>query len=77
MKEWRILITPPRRINCDKAGEAGQGKRVDYALEVPGGYMVAVCSSTARDFDESRFEKHFHTLRVLNYPPPVQHPTGM
>lgn len=43
-------------------------KRLDYALEVPGGFVVAVLDS-AKDFDESEFEKYFRTLRVLNYQP--------
>jgi hypothetical protein len=46
-------------------------KRVDYAMEVPGGFVVAVLDSTAGDFDESELEAHFHTLRVVNCPPPT------
>jgi hypothetical protein len=43
---------------------------VDYALEVPGGYIYAVLGSTADEthFDESTFEKLFPTLRVINNP---------
>ena len=45
-------------------------KRVDYALDVPGGRLVAVLDLSRGDFDESEVERYFHTLRVLNYPPP-------
>lgn len=45
-------------------------KRVDYALDVPGGHLVVVLDSSRGDFDESEVEGYFHTLRVLNYPPP-------
>jgi hypothetical protein len=45
-------------------------KRLDYALEVPGGFVVAVLDS-AKDFDESSLERFFHSLRVLNYQPPA------
>jgi hypothetical protein len=45
-------------------------KRVAYALDVPGGHIVAGVDSGRVDFDESEFEQYFHTMRVLNYPPP-------
>jgi hypothetical protein len=45
-------------------------KRLEYALDVPGGYLMAVLARRAGDFDESEIERYLHTLRVLNYPPP-------
>jgi len=50
-------------------------KRLDYALDVPGGHLVAVLDSSSGDFDESVVEQYFHTLRVLNYPAPVREET--
>ena len=47
-------------------------KRVEYALKVSGGYIVAVLDSSRGDFDESVVEKYFHTLRVLNYFAPAR-----
>jgi len=46
-------------------------KRVDYALEVPGGHITATQDSAVGNFDERELEAYFHTLRVLNYPPPT------
>jgi hypothetical protein len=46
-------------------------KRVDYALDVSGGHIVATVDSRRGDFDESELERYFHTMRVLNYPPPT------
>lgn len=43
-------------------------KRLDYALDVPGGHLMVVLQSSSPDFDESLVEQYFHTLRVLNYP---------
>jgi hypothetical protein len=43
-------------------------KQVDFALEVPGGFVVAVLQPATGNFDESVLEAHFHTMRVLNYP---------
>ncbi len=51
--------------------ESAKFKRVNYALDVPGGHVVAVLDSSRGDFDESELEARFHTLRVLNYPPPT------
>ena len=49
---------------------APKWRRLDYALDVPGGHLVAsLFSSSFGDVDETVFERHFHTLRVLNYPP--------
>jgi hypothetical protein len=56
-------------IKCISRMAAPKFKQLDYALDVPGGYIVAVLHSSASDFDESEVEAHFHTLRVLNYPP--------
>ncbi len=50
-------------------------KRLDYALDVPGGHLVAVLDSSSGDFDESIVEQYFHTLRVLNYPAPAREDT--
>jgi hypothetical protein len=47
-------------------------KRVNYALDVPGGHLVVVLDSSRGDFDESEVERYFHTLRVLNYPPQTE-----
>lgn len=44
-------------------------KRVNYALEAPGGYVLVVLDSSNRNFDESQLEAYFHTLRILNYRP--------
>lgn len=44
-------------------------KSVDYLLEVPGGFMsVGLGHKKGKDFDETEFEKKFHTLKVI--PPP-------
>ena len=59
-------------IKCISKMTSPKFKRLDYALDVPGGHVVAVLDSTAGDFDESELEAHFHTLRVLNYPPPTK-----
>jgi hypothetical protein len=42
-------------------------KRLDYALEVPGGFLTVILQPTrgGSDFDESAYEKQFHTLRVI------------
>ena len=50
-------------------------KRLDYALDVPGGHLVAVLEIASGDFDESIIEQYFCTLQVLNYPPshPAEH----
>jgi hypothetical protein len=47
-------------------------KQVEYALDVPGGHMLAVVEPRRNDFDESELERYFHTMRVLNYPPPAE-----
>ena len=57
-------------IKCISKMAAPKFKRLDYALDAPGGYVVASLDSRASDFDESEIERYFHTLRVLNYPPP-------
>lgn len=46
-------------------------KRLDYALDVPGGHLLVVLDSSGGDFDESEFERYFHTMRVLNHPTPT------
>jgi len=45
------------------------GKRVDYALQVPGGAVIATLQSMRGepDFEESKFEGQFHTLQVINH----------
>jgi hypothetical protein len=60
-------------IKCTSRTRAPKSKRVDYALEVAGGYVVATVDSRAKDFDESEFEAYFHTLRIMNYPPPPEY----
>lgn len=57
-------------IKCTSKMASAKFKRVDYALDVPGGHLTATLDSSSRDFDESEFERYFHTMRVLNYPPP-------
>ncbi len=44
-------------------------KRVDYALEVPGGYVLASLQSLigSSHFDESEMEAQFHTLRIVSH----------
>ncbi len=59
-------------IRCISQMESPKFKRLDYALDVPGGCVVAVLDSRVGDFDESALEKYFHTLRVLNYPAPTE-----
>jgi len=54
---WKVVS---RKLKC-----------VDYALDVLEGHMVATLDSSSKDFDESEFERYFHTMRVLNYPPPA------
>lgn len=56
-------------LKCVSKMRSPKFKQVDYALEVPGGYVVASVQSRTRDFDESELEAYFRTLRVLNYPP--------
>ena len=58
-------------IRCVSMMTTPKFKRLDYALEVPGGYIVAVLDSSVGEFDESGLEACFHTLRVLNYPQPT------
>jgi len=57
-------------IKCISRMASPKFKRVDYAFDVPGGHLTATLDSSSRDFDESEFETYFHTMRVLNYPPP-------
>ena len=60
-------------IKCISRMVSRKFKRVDYALDVPGGHLTATLDSLSKhfdDFDESEFERYFHTMRVLNYPPP-------
>jgi len=57
-------------VKCTSKMKSPKFKRLDYALDVPGGHIVAVLQSTSGDFDESELEALFHTMRVLNYPPP-------
>lgn len=59
-------------IKCVSRMTSPKFKRLDYALDVPGGHVVASLDSRAGDFDESEIERYFHTLRVLNYPPPKE-----
>jgi len=44
-------------------------KQVDYALEVPGGYVLATLQSLTGDahFDESEVEVQLHTLRAISH----------
>jgi len=56
-------------IKCTSKMVSPKFKRVDYALDVPGGHLTATLQSSSKDFDESEFERYFHTMRVLNYPP--------
>ena len=44
-------------------------KRLDYALEVPGGFLTVILEPArgGSDFDETAFEKHFYTLRVIHH----------
>jgi len=58
-------------IKCISKMASPKFKRLDYALDVPGGHVIAVLDSSAGDFDESEIERHFHTLKVSNYPPPT------
>jgi hypothetical protein len=60
-------------MKCVFKGTAPRFKRVDYALDVPGGHITATQDSVGRagDFDEQELEAYFHTLQVLNYPPPT------
>jgi hypothetical protein len=62
-------VTGIKRVS--KIASPPMFKRVDYALDVPGGHIVAVLDSSRGDFDESEVERYFHTLRVLNYPAPT------
>jgi hypothetical protein len=55
-------------IKCVSKMASPKFKRVNYAFEVPGGYVEAVLDSSAGDFDESELEAHFHSLHVMNYP---------
>ena len=57
-------------IKCVSKIAARKLKRVYYALDVPGGFLTATIDSSSKDFDESEFERYFHTMQVLNYPPP-------
>jgi hypothetical protein len=57
-------------IKCITKVASPRFKRLEYALEVPGGYVTAALAQGAGDFDESEIERYFRTLRVLNYPPP-------
>jgi hypothetical protein len=57
-------------IKCITKVASPRFKRLEYALEVPGGYVMATLATRAGDFDESDIERYFNTLRVLNYPPP-------
>jgi hypothetical protein len=57
-------------LKCVSRRASLKSKQVNYALEVPGGYVVADLFAFDKDFDESELEAYFHTLRVLNYPPP-------
>ena len=57
-------------IKCILKMVSPKFKRVDYALDVPGGHLVVVVDSARGDFDESEVERYFHTMRVLNSPPP-------
>ena len=55
------------------SGESWRGpfKRVTYFLTVPGGHVEVSVSSTAKDelnWDESKLEAHFQTLRVSAHP---------
>ncbi len=48
-------------------------KRIDYTLTVPGGHLLVTLQSTSTKnghFDEADMESLFHTLKVLNGPPP-------
>lgn len=41
-------------------------KQVDYALEIPGGYVnIRLGRQNGKDFDETEFEQKFHTLKVI------------
>jgi hypothetical protein len=44
-------------------------KRVDYALEVPGGAVIAIVQSMKGkpDFEESEVEGQFHTLQIIKH----------
>jgi hypothetical protein len=63
-------------IKCTTKVAAPRFKRLEYALDVPGGYVVATLAARAGDFDESDIERCFHTLRVLNYPLPPRTEAG-
>ena len=56
-------------IKCTWKEKARRIKRVGYALDVPGGHIVAYVDSRRADFDESPLESYFHSMRVVNYPP--------
>ena len=46
-------------------------KQVDYALEVPGGYInIRLGHKKGKDFNEVEFEQKFHTIKVL--PPKME-----
>ena len=58
-------------VKCISKAAPPQFKRLEYALNVPGGHLVAVLDASSGDFDESELERYFHTIRVFNYPPPT------
>ncbi len=66
-----VRFGPVSGTRCLSHAHNARFKRVDYALEVPGGYITARQDSSVGNFDERELEAYFHTLRVLNYRPPT------
>lgn|SRR5208283_2378025 len=48
--------------------ERGTYKRVQYALNAPGGHVHIIIGPESVAFDESQFEAYFHTLKVIPSP---------
>jgi len=68
-----VQFGPVSGVKRTLRGTQGKAKyrRLDYALIVPDGHLMATLQSTARkfgDFDETEIEAYFHTLKILNYP---------
>jgi hypothetical protein len=71
MSVTEVRFGPVAGIKRVYKGPAPRFKRVDYALDVPGGHVTATqdSASKAGDFDEQELEACFHTMQILNYPP--------
>lgn len=52
-------------LKCVRIGQSPPYKRVDYTLEVPGGWVIGGLQTENNKFDELLLEQNLHTLRIV------------